>query len=417
MSAEQVLDDVMRQAVESQTEAAATRRVPAEQHAGSGDVEPSALDTKVGEAERRFEAASNSHTAALALGLPALVVSFVLLAANQEKLFAMAHSMPVTGFFGRVAILWIIALLVVVPLYYFIFRRRYILARDALEKTRQEYVAVRSATETGRAQYLREELFRLTSKVAVVFYGDQERLRQASKWAETALNILDGTDKTATLSAAQSYLNSLNELVTREEREQADENRWQMWAIAVMFLYVTLLVAAALLTNKHPELLKAAAFGVPLSVILWGAAGSLAAILFRFYKEKEQGQIRFALEFRWLIARPIIGIIMGAVVYLALISGLVLVSTSGGATADPAVSAEGAITSSGVRMEAFWIIAFLAGFSDKFYLGVIDLLVARTVRRREPDSNTVIEEKKRTPDVTPSETAGDRKTLPQPSNA
>jgi hypothetical protein len=283
-----------------------------------------------------------------------------------------------------------------------------------LDSARQQYFANRSSTEAGRMQYMREELFRLTSKVAVVFYGDQERLAKASKWAEKASNILDGTDAAAPLSAAQSYLNSLNELVTREEREQTEEDRWQKWAIAVMFLYVSIIVAAALLTNKTPSLLGAAAFGVPLSVILWGAAGSLAAILYRFYTE--QGQIRFASEFRWLIARPIIGIIMGAVVYLALISGLVLISTSGGSPADPAVSAEGALTSSGVRMEAFWIIAFLAGFSDKFYLGVIDLLVARTVRTQETDSNTFVEEKKRIPETSHVEQPGDKKQLPQPSN-
>jgi hypothetical protein len=414
MSAEQVLDNVMRQAAESQADEVSRVDI-AEPRVGANDAELTALRKRVCEAERRFDIASDSRTSALAFGIPALVAAFVLLAAQQEKLFGMAPNLPIMGFFGRVVILWVIALLIAVPLYHFIFRKRYLKTKEALERAQQEYFAMRSSTEVGRMQYLREELFRLTSKVAVVFYGDQERLAQASKWAEKASNILDGTDDAAPMSAAQSYLNSLNELVTREEREQLDENRWQKWAIAVMFLYVSVLVGAALLTNKTPSLLGAAAFGVPLSVILWGAAGSLAAILYRFYKEKEQGQIRFALEFRWLIARPIIGIIMGAVVYLALISGLVLISTSGGTPADPAVSAEGAITSSGVRMEAFWIIAFLAGFSDKFYLGVIDLLVARTVRTEQKDSNTFIEEKKRIPEATTVEERGDKKQLSSPS--
>lgn len=410
MSAEQVLDDVMRQAAESQADCP---RVKGSAHpdAAADNGESVALRSRVEEAEHRFEVASDSHTGALAFGIPALVAAFVLLAANQEKLFGMSPGLPVSGFFGRVAILWVVALLLAAPFYYFIFRKRYIKEREAFEQARQGYVAMRNATEAGRVQYMREELFRLTSKVAVVFYNDQERLARASKWAEKASNILDGTDGGTPLSAAQSYLNSLNELVTREEREQTDETRWQKWAIAVMFLYVSIIVAAALLTNKNPALLKAGAFGVPLSVILWGAAGSLAAILYRFYKE--QGQIRFAQEFRWLIARPIIGIIMGAVVYLALISGLVLISTSGGAPADPAVSAEGAVTSSGVRMEAFWIIAFLAGFSDKFYLGVIDLLVARTVRTTEKDSNTFVEEKRRIPEAPAP--APEKKQLPQPS--
>jgi hypothetical protein len=412
MSAEQVLDNVMSQAVEAQ---AGDRPCPnvVEIRTESNHDELAALRAKVEEAESRYNAASDSHTSALAFGIPLLVVSFVILAANQEKLFSMAPNLPTTGFFGRIAILWTVAALLAAPIYYFVFRRGYIKAKEALWKEQQSYVDMRRSTEAGRAQYSREELFRLSSKVVRVFYGDEQRLAKASKWAEKAGNILDGTDTTATLSAVQSYLNSLNELVTREEREQNEENRWQNWAIAVMFLYVSILVASALLTNKTPSLLGAAAFGVPLSVILWGAAGSLAAILYRFYTE--QGQIRFASEFRWLIARPIIGIIMGAVVYLALVSGLVLISTNGGGgAANSVVSADGTLASTGTRMEAFWIIAFLAGFSDKFYLGVIDLLVARTVRSQEIDSNTVITEKERIHDGSPIEQTGDKKHVQQP---
>jgi hypothetical protein len=85
---------------------------------------------------------------------------------------------------------------------------------------------------------------------------------------------------------------------------------------------------------------------------------------------------------------------MGAVVYLALASGLVLLSSNGNpAAASPVVA------SSVTQMGAFWIVAFLAGFSDKFYLGVIDLLVARTVHTVEPDSNTVVTQIERIPDL------------------
>jgi hypothetical protein len=48
--------------------------------------------------------------------------------------------------------------------------------------------------------------------------------------------------------------------------------------------------------------------------------------------------------------------------------------------------------------EAFCIVAFLAGFSDKFYLGVIDLLVARTVKSEEVVQNIVVTQKERIPD-------------------
>lgn len=400
MSAEQVLDDVMHQAAEVQGKATPCP-TNVDPEAGSKQEELARLHANIGEAEKKFKAAADRHTAALAFGIPALVLSFVLLALCQHQLFGQAPGLPPIGFFWRIMILWTVAALIAAPIYYFVFRKGYSTAKEALLREQQLYIGMRLSTQSGRIQFFHEELFRLSSKATQVFYGDEKRFTLASKWAAKASNVLDGTDTTSALSSVQSYLNSLNELVSREEREQKEETLWQKWAIAVMFLYVGGLVISALLTNKNPELLAAEVFGVPLSVILWGAAGSLAAILYRFYTE--QGQIRFAAEFRWLIARPIIGIIMGAVVYLALVSGLILVSTN-----DPADVA-------GERMKVFWIISFLAGFSDKFYLGVIDLLVARTVSSKEIDSNTVITQKERIPEPTGEDEHDAPKTAPLPT--
>ena len=152
-----------------------------------------------------------------------------------------------------------------------------------------------------------------------------------------------------------------------------------------LFVYIGGLAFAARIdfVSENPRLI----FGVPSSVLLWGAAGSLAAILYRFYTK--YGDIRFATEFRWLIARPFIGIIMGGVVYIALNSGLVLLATGGaGSNATP---------TTGIHNQAFWIVAFRAGFSDKFYLGVIDLLVERTGSTKQPNTNTVITEIQQSP--------------------
>lgn len=381
MSAEQLLDNVMSQVVEAQGTV-----VPCPINLNPDGEKLADIRDKIAEADAKFKAALDRHTSALAFGIPALVVVFVLLAIYQDRLFGMAPGLPTTGFFGHILILWTVAALMAAPIYHYLVRRRYSAAKDALWKEQQSYVEMQLSTEAGRTQYFREELFRLSSKATRVFFDDEKRFNLASRWAAKAGNILNGTDKTAPLSSVQNYLNSLRELISREEREQNDETRWQKWAITIMFLYVGGLVTLAFVTNSNENLLRKEVFGVPLSIILWGAAGSLAPILYRFYTE--QGQIRFAAEFRWLIARPIIGIIMGAVVYLALVSGLVLVSAGEQANGDAQ------------RLRAFWIIAFLAGFSDKFYLGVIDLLVARTVRTEEIGSNTVVTEIERIPDST-----------------
>jgi hypothetical protein len=401
MSAEQVIDQILSQTVKcsdnfaSESDAAAV--LPTE--SSPGELKDSRA--RIAAAENRFADAARSYTSARSFGVPVLLLSLALLAVYEPVIFSWANLQQQCSFWTGVVILWSGAAVSAASIFHYNFRRRYVKAKDGLLREQQSYMALRLSTEAGRRQYFREELFRLSSKAARVFFGDEQRFAVASVWVERAGNILDGTDKTSSLSVVQSFLNQLNELVAREEREQAEETKWQSSALAVMSLYVIVIVVSAVLTNNSPSLLGTRVFHVPLFVILWGAAGSLAAILYRFYTE--QGQIRFASEFRWLIARPIIGIIMGAVVYLALFSGLILVSASGPAGGDD------------MRREAFCIIAFLAGFSDKFYLGVIDLLVARTVRTQEIDSNTVITQSERIPDTSGADAQGDKKPVAQPA--
>ena len=340
------------------------------------------------EAEELCGVALSERTVALAYGIPIFSVSLAFIAGKTTAIFQWLKLADALSFKFQVLLLWLLAALIVVPFYYFIFAKRVARVLEKLSKAEESYISERLATLDGRKQYFREEIFKLTSKASRVFFGDQKRFNDASEFAAEAVHGLDDAQSTAALSRVQSYLNSLRELVSREEREQKEERYWQYAAIAIMVVYVLGLVFAARIDFVSPT--PRYLFGVPQSVILWGAAGSLAAILYRFYTE--QGRIRFATEFRWLIARPIIGIIMGGVVYIALNSGLVLLTTPNSAQATA-----GAAASASVHIHSFWIVAFLAGFSDKFYLGVIDLLVARTVKSEEVNKNTVVTKIERIP--------------------
>lgn len=341
------------------------------------------------DAETAYGATSTERTTALAYGIPLFSVSLAVIAGKTPAIFQWLTLADALSFRVQVLLLWLLAGMIVVPFYYFIFAKRLARAAEKLSKAEEAYVSMRLATMEGRKEYFREELFKLSSKASRVFFGDEKRFSEASQFAAQAGNGLDDARSTGELSIVQSYVNSLRELVSREEREQKEERYWQYAAIAIMIVYVAALVFAARIDFVSPT--PRYLFGVPQSVILWGAAGSLAAILYRFYTE--QGQIRFATEFRWLIARPIIGIIMGGVVYIALNSGLVLLTASGAAQTTASAAA-----SSTININSFWIVAFLAGFSDKFYLGVIDLLVARTVKSEEVNKNTVVTKIERIPE-------------------
>ena len=351
-------------------------------------------------AEAEVQKLVSVRAAWLAAGLPYLIIGLALLAAFESKIFRLIEGtsgLHIERPLLRILVLWFLAIAVVTPFYHFSIQSRINRAKLRLREIEEALEVSRLATVKGRISFYRERLFRLTARTARTFFFDPDRYEEAATLRTKAGNALDAVVtavSTTGLSDVETYLNALDELIYREEREQKEQRYWQYAAVFVMFLYIAGLVVAVTSTDAAKSNTPTPIFGVPLSVLLWGAAGSLAAILYRFYTE--QGRIRFASEFRWLIARPMIGIIMGAVVYLALISGLVLLGTVNNAPAQPT---DGALQVG--RIEVYWVVAFLAGFSDKFYLGVIDLLVARTVKSEEIKANKIITEKERIPEPHP----------------
>lgn len=108
--------------------------------------------------------------------------------------------------------------------------------------------------------------------------------------------------------------------------------------------------------------------GIPVSVIVWSALGSLANMLYKYYKGTYSSGVGNGL--RWVLARPIVGVLMGSVVYLVMVTGLLLV----GATAKP-------------QVELFWLFAFIGGFSDTIFEGVVQKVGLLTVEQKLTDKD------------------------------
>ena len=221
----------------------------------------------------------------------------------------------------------------------------------------------------------------MTSIIASVFLDNEERMILANNWRVQADNILEEwrvKEPEVDLGEAETLIGQINELILREKNELQQQRRWQVVAIIIMLIYILIPVLVIL---RFPEAatteLVIPVFGIPLSVVMWGAMGSLAAILYRFYTERKR--VRLDLEVRWLIARPIIGVIMGGLAYLAIVSGMGILNL--GNVPAPNIPGGEELPQ---NLEAFWVIAFLAGFSDKFYLGIVKLLVGRALG--EPES-------------------------------
>lgn len=345
-------------------------------------------------AEARWRSIAMRHNKSLAIGIPVLMIVMLAVAPfSSDFLFYTFWERDNLSMIQKVIITWSIILVAAFSFYYFGIVIRLKTARQELSDIAESLQRSKLADPINRLRYLRDRLVILTNKSAKVFIEDGRRYDKAVEWRQLAGRTLSGDDPGLTadrfsLSEAQFCLDSLNELILREQREQREQRNWQLAALFIMAIYIGGLALPVILseykTGEPTGVSLIPIFGIPLSVIMWGAAGSLAAILYRFYTEKDR--INFAPEVRWLIARPMIGIIMSAVVYIAIVSGLILL----GASPRIADQASSAPVPKG-QLEVYWALAFLAGFSDKFYIGVINLLVHRSMagedEQEQPTTN------------------------------
>lgn len=94
---------------------------------------------------------------------------------------------------------------------------------------------------------------------------------------------------------------------------------------------------------------------IPISVWLWSSAGSFTSMLFKawnepFYEHSE--------AIRWVLARPVVGVAMGAVSFLLIQSGLLVFGGAKEVSSPELIS----------------VVAFIAAFSDKWSITVLDKL-------------------------------------------
>ena len=101
---------------------------------------------------------------------------------------------------------------------------------------------------------------------------------------------------------------------------------------------------------------------VPIAILEWAFAGAMVSVLYRLAYRRRIQRVDWEL-YTWAIAKPIIGLFMGALVYFLALAGAKLLD-------GPPEALENAL----------WlnVIAFVGGFSDELSVGLIN----RFVRRR-----------------------------------
>ncbi|MBV7331305.1 HEAT repeat domain-containing protein [Chloroflexi bacterium TSY] len=161
----------------------------------------------------------------------------------------------------------------------------------------------------------------------------------------------------------------------QEVKEQEDRDKQKAGNLVIRFILIsTAVLAVTLFLLDWLEKAEGdlPALGVPYSVICWSALGSIAAMLYQFLN-RPVSQLETV---KWLVARPIQGIIMGSFLYLIVEGGLFILSSE-----------------QVVRTEMAAVIGFLGGFSDKFTEEMVRratsiLTQDGSEQKNTPDDNT-----------------------------
>ena len=264
----------------------------------------------------------------------------------------------------------------------------------AVENNREELERKKLLDPQVRLENLYQDYRKIAEASGRVFFESTKRYEVAQKWRRDIGSHLEHLRQnpaveTELLNEVQYLLGSFKEIIDREKREQKGQKLWQIFNIIVIIVYIaglTVIMSSASTqaesNNNAVSVPYVPYISVPVWALIWGALGSLSAILYKFYIVKRR--VKFSIEFQWLIARPIIGILMSAVAYLAVTSGLILL----GSESSSPWAKELGVSDNATRFTA--IVCFLAGFSDRVYLGIINLLVSKTLSL-EKDSKSPTE--------------------------
>jgi hypothetical protein len=156
-----------------------------------------------------------------------------------------------------------------------------------------------------------------------------------------------------------------------EELVYKDRARRQ-WTVVFVIAYIALVLALPIYVGVRwggkffigdgpLSSMKLPLIGIPWPVIVWSLIGSFAAMIYRFNKKPIYD---FGDAVKWMLTRPVQGVVLGAAFYLVLISGLFLF---GGSTTPPNAASH--------TNDVILILSFLVGFSDRFADSVFNAIV------------------------------------------
>lgn len=194
-------------------------------------------------------------------------------------------------------------------------------------------------------------------------YLDYENLRKKD------FKILsnEGVQASLLIDRVEKHRLEIEDLYKNDKEKQKKTGNIVTGTISlILFSIIAILIASQLFV---PNIKDASNFfipilQIPLTVVVWGFIGSFASMIYRFNRRPTYD---FGDTIKWLITRPIQGVILSSALYLVLISSQFLF------TGKAVTENIGIVNNNGIVL----LLSFLLGFSDKFNDSVFETLVKR----------------------------------------
>ena len=162
----------------------------------------------------------------------------------------------------------------------------------------------------------------------------------------------------AMLNEMAKFKNTIEDIHKRDKEKQEDTQRKVMIGMVGTLITIIVIVVIMVVGGYGWDNIKGVkVIGIPLGVLIWSFIGSFAAMLEQFYRNPIH---QFGSTLKWIIVRPVLGIVMAAGIYLAFVTGFEI----------------GIAKQDGMFM---LFIAFLIGLSDSFTFGMIDRLKSSVI--------------------------------------
>jgi hypothetical protein len=153
--------------------------------------------------------------------------------------------------------------------------------------------------------------------------------------------------------------------VSRAIWKTAEEQRKIFW-ITVLYVVILLFIMGMITIGLwgRPNFIIAY---VPVYILEWSFIGGMVGVMYRLAYRRNTPDIRF---YTWIVAKPIIGLIMGALIYFLAVGGGQLLGAP--PLNDPNANQP--------NNQIMWLnaLAFIGGFSDRFSIELINRIISGT---------------------------------------